>query len=54
MTILESKADKDTVYINLDPDRSDRKTKISSKLTDREKMLFTNFLRVNKTYSHGR
>ncbi|KAM2404363.1 hypothetical protein ACFXTH_031687 [Malus domestica] len=43
-----SKADQKAIYINLDRDRPQWKAKISLKLTNREKELFTNFIRANK------
>lgn len=42
--MLESNADKDAVYISLDPNRLEMKIKIGLKLTNQEKKLFTNFL----------
>lgn len=42
------KADEYVVYIILDLDISEWKARIGSKLTYREKELFTNFLQANK------
>lgn len=52
-SLLEFKENEDVVYRNLDPDKPVCKARIGSKLSDREKDLFTALLQDDVAFGYG-